>query len=401
MKKLITIVSIVLLITIIPWKTEAQSSSATLSAGNGSGMPGNTGISIPIRISADAQAGVTGINFDLNFDSNRLTPQNVTVGSAASSAGKSLSWSSPSSGKVRVIIFGFNQTPMTSGVIANIVVSINSSAAPGSFSLSLSNAVATDSSGSSVSLSLNSGSFTVNAPPPPPATATHTSVPPTPTVTATSQPKTMPSSTPTATMTPTVQPINTTIPTSTNALPATATRTPTPTSTVSSGFSTQIPPTKTTNPSETETVAAVTSPMPTPSANSDADLSTLDFPSALETGSPDGSIDSLEAAVAATGTALAQAQNSSKDKSVAAVVGSDPDDPKGGTTVKLLAALTQNISMISTLFLVAGVASALMIPPVAIYIIRHRSTLLKHSRNSQSAVAQIGSPDPSMHLRNR
>ncbi|MCJ7567862.1 MAG: hypothetical protein MUO58_10025 [Anaerolineales bacterium] len=147
-------------------------------------------------------------------------------------------------------------------------------------------------------------------------------------------------------------------------------------------------------------MAAVTSPSPTPSANSDADLSALDFPSVLETDSPDGSKDPLEVAVAATGTALAQAQNSSEDNNVVAVAGSNPDDPKGGPTVNLLDALTQNISMISTLFLVTGIASALMIPPVAIYIIRHRSALMKRSRNSRSAVAQERSPDQSMHLRN-
>jgi len=180
---------------------EAQSPSATLSSGSGSGMAGDTGISIPVTIYSAPGTQVSGLNFDLTFDSSRLSVSSVNIGSAASSAGKSITESYPSAGTVRVLIFGFNQTAIPNGTVATIVFNVNAIASPGTSSLSLSNAAASDPGGAGVTLSLSNGSFTVTAPPP-----TSTPVPP-------------PSDTPV--------PTNTRTPTSTQAPAVGATQTPT------------------------------------------------------------------------------------------------------------------------------------------------------------------------------
>ena len=131
-KKLIVLLLITLCTFALAGPVQAQSGGASLSIGDGSGQPGDAGISVSVRLNSDAGTEVSGLNFDVTFDSSRLTVQNVSIGGAASSAGKSLSWSVPSAGRVRVIIFGLNQTAISNGTIAAVVFSVNASAASGS-----------------------------------------------------------------------------------------------------------------------------------------------------------------------------------------------------------------------------------------------------------------------------
>jgi hypothetical protein len=235
------ILGLVLLLT--PASALAQSSGATLSAGSGSGSPGDTGISVSVSISSDSGVDVAGLNFDLAYSSSALEVANVTIGSAASGADKLISWSSPSSGRIRVIVFGLNQDSIPNGTVARVSLNVKSSASPGSTSLDILNQAATDPEGSSVPLSANDGSFTVLAPP---ATAvpTNTSVPtatntspptatdepspthtPTATPSNTPDPKTGPSSTPRPATATSVPPTHTPYPTSTHQFSSTATAT--------------------------------------------------------------------------------------------------------------------------------------------------------------------------------
>lgn len=206
-----TLILLVAALGLAPARAAAQGGSATLSAGSGSGQPGQS-VTIPISLTSQGGAQVAGVNFDLNFDEKRLSVSSVTAGSAATAAGKSVSSSEPSPGKLRVIVFGVNQNVIGSGTIVNITFSILGSAAPGTVNLTFSNTAATDPSGNSVPVNTQAGSVTVNAPP---ATAT-------PPPTATSPP------TATAPPTNTPAPTDTPRPTSTSAPGATATHTPTP-----------------------------------------------------------------------------------------------------------------------------------------------------------------------------
>lgn len=197
---------------------EAQSSpSATLSCGSGSGMAGDTGISIPVSLSSSAGTQVSGLNFDLNFDSSRLSVSSVSKGSAVP-ATKTLSFSFPAAGKVRVIIFGLDQTAIPNGTVASIVFNVNPSASEDIYKLTLVNAAASDPGGDGVSLNLSNGSITVFAPP-------------------TSTPTPAPSDTP--------LPTNTRTPTVTQVPPGDATQTPTLPATNTSSASGSASPTPT------------------------------------------------------------------------------------------------------------------------------------------------------------
>ncbi|MBF8256250.1 MAG: Cohesin protein [Anaerolineales bacterium] len=150
---------------------QAQAPSAILSVGSASGAPGATGIGVAVSLTSQNGAEVSAINFDIAFDSSRLTVGGVSLGSGASSAGKSLSSSQPSAGTLRIVIQG-GVLPIPDGTLATVSFNVNGGASPGASSLSLGNAIASDPLANPVPLALNNGTFTVTAPP-----ATNTSLP--------------------------------------------------------------------------------------------------------------------------------------------------------------------------------------------------------------------------------
>lgn len=356
-----------LVLLAVAFSAQAQTSGASLSAGSASGMPGDSDIVIPVRLDPDEGTEITGLNFDLTFDTNRLSVQNVTIGSAAASAEKSLSWSSPSSGRIRVIIFGLNQTKIQNGVVADVTFSVNAVADPGSSSLSLSNATATDQDGVSVPLSLSPGTFTI--PDPPSATLTAT-------VTQPPQPSA------TKTRTATILPTNTVNPTNTQAAVSTATRSPPSTATQASTlpYGSTLQPSPTGIGTSTETTALSNSPTPTLSGTDDPGSSAADAAPAL---SSTQLADSFELAVIATCTALAEEEDAKKgaNDSVAEVdTGTYPGDLLRNQITDLL----NNSSLMTSLFLGTGVVNALFVPPVAIYLYRNRATFSKLSKKTRS-----------------
>ena len=184
-KNNITIILVLIFFLISAIGAEAETPHAALSVGSGSGRAGDTGISVPVTLASSDGAQVSGLNFELNFNTSSLSVSGATIGAAASSADKSLQATYPSAGKVRILIYGFNQTAIPNGTLANIVFNVNANASPGNSLLSLSDAAASDPGGASVLLNLSNGSFTVIADP------TSTPVPPssdTPTPTNTQYP---------------------------------------------------------------------------------------------------------------------------------------------------------------------------------------------------------------------
>lgn len=305
-----------------PMSALAQDGSATLAAGNGSGDPGDTGVVVAVSLSSQSGAEVSGLNFDLSYDAGRLSVGNVTIGGAASAAGKSLAWSQPSAGTARVIIFGVNQTAIGDGTVANVSFDVLPGAAPGVSGLDLHNAAATSPTGGGIPLSLDDGSFTVNAPPASPtspatatpsSTASSTSVvvlsptatgtsTRTPTRTATRTVTRTPSRTPTRTASPTgpsLTPSRTSTPSATNppgAATATASRTSIVTAVASPTASSTL------LPGVTQTPASATAP---PAAS----LVPGAIPPEIETAAvaTGTALAELELGVSATGTALAVA----------------------------------------------------------------------------------------------
>ncbi len=260
--------------------------SATLAAGSGSGEPGDTAISIPVSLDSSQGTDVSGLNFDMAFDTSRLVLREVRDGPEAIDADKDVSSSTPSSGTVRVIVFGVNQNSIGDGVVAFIVFDIKTTASPGTVSLPLSNASATSPDGSNVSLSTNSGSLTVESPP---ATSTSTATP-------------LPSSTPipaSPTPTSTPRPSTTSTPSKT-ATPTAGSSSPTPTTTDDTSLTATATDSSEADPTSTPISAEGT---PTPQAD-EARVSTSTETSAGQDSSDNPDLE-FELAVQETGTALA------------------------------------------------------------------------------------------------
>ncbi len=124
---------------LIPPPVEAQ----TISVGNGSGLPG---ASVDLAVSfAPGATPVSSLQFDLTFPSS-LTYTRVNPGAAANAAGKSVSGAAVAGG-MRVVVFGFNQSAIGSGIIAVVTLGISPGAAPAPVSVSIASVDASDPAG--------------------------------------------------------------------------------------------------------------------------------------------------------------------------------------------------------------------------------------------------------------
>ena len=73
-----------------------------------------------MSLSNNGAAGIAAIGIELTYDPARMNKPNVTIGSAATQAGKQLVTSSPAPGKLRVGIIGYNATTIADGALAVI-----------------------------------------------------------------------------------------------------------------------------------------------------------------------------------------------------------------------------------------------------------------------------------------
>jgi len=159
--------------------------AATLTVGSGSGLPGAKNILIPINLSSAPSKGAGSFNFDLNFDTPRLTFKTVTLGPKAIEAGKSLSHIQPNPNIVRVIVIGFNQNIISNGTVLNFTFDILNNAPPGKADLIITKPSVADPAGKLLPVTINNGSITVEGGIP--GTTTSTTIPqPPPDTTTTS-----------------------------------------------------------------------------------------------------------------------------------------------------------------------------------------------------------------------
>jgi hypothetical protein len=145
----------------VPFGTAAQTPIASLSVGSASGLPRTSDVAVPVSLASQGGAEVAGLSFDLTFDSSRLSVAGVSIGSAAASAGKLLSWNLVSANRIRVIIFGVNQTAIPDSSVAVVSFNVPAGAPAGTSALTLSNTVASDSDGKPVVRDTSNGSFRV------------------------------------------------------------------------------------------------------------------------------------------------------------------------------------------------------------------------------------------------
>lgn len=131
-----------------------------LGAGSVTGGPGNA-ITIPVVFTPGATP-VGALQFDLAYSST-ATYASTSAGPAAGAAAKSAVGSNVRGG-LRVIVFGVNQNPIPSGIVARVKLKIAAGAGPGSMSVLIGGIVASDASARSVGVSGKNGSITIVVP---------------------------------------------------------------------------------------------------------------------------------------------------------------------------------------------------------------------------------------------
>src|SRR3990172_3929906 len=141
----------------IPYGSSAQTPNADLDVGDGSGLPGDTGISVAVSLASHDGALVSGANFDLGYDSSRLSVSGVNTGEAAAAANKDATSLVLSDNPLHVIVAGLNANVIGDGVIAYVIFDVLPGAASGTFDLTLSNVALTDPGGVGVASNPSNG----------------------------------------------------------------------------------------------------------------------------------------------------------------------------------------------------------------------------------------------------
>jgi len=136
--------------------------AATLSVGSASGSPGDKNIAVPVGLTSTPGEKVCGFNFDLSFDTSRLSFKEVTLGSGAVDAGKSLSFSQPSSNTIRVIVVGLNQNVIDDGEVLTFTFDILDKASGGKAEITITKPSISDPKGKLLAVSTEDGELHVS-----------------------------------------------------------------------------------------------------------------------------------------------------------------------------------------------------------------------------------------------
>mgnify|MGYP006294050867 CR=1 FL=1 len=92
--------------------------AATLSVDTVDAAPGETGVAVPITLTAQATDEISAVVFTLDYDAALTLAGEVAAGPAATDAGKDVSQNIPGADQVRVVIASLNQNVIASGVVA-------------------------------------------------------------------------------------------------------------------------------------------------------------------------------------------------------------------------------------------------------------------------------------------
>ena len=125
-------------------------SGATLTVGEATGAPAQTGVTLPVTLDGEVGDAVAAIQFDVLFDADSFMLGDMSVGKAAEDADKDLDYYEIAPGDVRVIIAGLNQLTIADGVVADASFDIHADALDGVYAVSLANVLVSDPYGSPV-----------------------------------------------------------------------------------------------------------------------------------------------------------------------------------------------------------------------------------------------------------
>src|SRR5262245_12104576 len=115
----------------------AQTTSLGLSSG--SGVQGGL-VSLNLSLTADPTNLPAGLQWSFSYSAANIASLNVTAGPALTAAGKMVNCN-PVAGSVTCLVMGANSTPIASGVVATVDVTL-ASTAPASITVPISNVMA-------------------------------------------------------------------------------------------------------------------------------------------------------------------------------------------------------------------------------------------------------------------
>jgi len=139
--------------------TAAQ--AVTLQAAQVAGALGATDVKLPVSFLGASGKSVSAVQFTMELNPKQFEVTGVALGPAAEAAGKQVWMGDMGQGEYVVIVFGLNQTPIPSGVLAVPVIRVRPKAAGGTFPAALTEAVFSDPGGQAIPGKTIDGSITV------------------------------------------------------------------------------------------------------------------------------------------------------------------------------------------------------------------------------------------------
>jgi len=121
--------------------------------------PPGSSLLLPITF-ASQSSSVTGLQFDLQYDSANLS-LTTTLGDTARAAAKTLSLWQLYPGLWRFFIVGLNQAPLVDGTLVNLYVNVSLTALPDTYPIQLLNVLASDPSAQAVATTATEGRVAV------------------------------------------------------------------------------------------------------------------------------------------------------------------------------------------------------------------------------------------------
>ena len=155
----VTTISLFLLLVTGPGLLHA----ASITGSEASGAAGTQDVILSFDLATGAEENVSALQFDVSYDTSRLTFSEVTAGQVALDAGKEIASSVPSAGTIRAVIYGINQNSIADGTVATMRFDIDGSASAGEVPVSITNTVASDPDAGAVTIGSVDGSVTVSA----------------------------------------------------------------------------------------------------------------------------------------------------------------------------------------------------------------------------------------------
>ncbi|MCC6395361.1 MAG: hypothetical protein IT167_32535, partial [Bryobacterales bacterium] len=119
----------------------------TLALSSGGGTPGST-VNLNITLTSSSTLPAS-LQWSMGYSAADVSSITVNTGTAAAAAGKTVTCN-PVSGSLNCLVFGFNTTTMSNGVVATVVVTLSASTGKTSTAITMSSGVASDPNGQGI-----------------------------------------------------------------------------------------------------------------------------------------------------------------------------------------------------------------------------------------------------------